>query len=57
MRSISAIASPELTPGAPAPRTWTAGRLLKRVSVPGPLDYWMRASERSGIISPFSLFT
>ena len=49
---ISAIASPELTPGLPAPRTCTAGKLLKRVSVPGPLEYSMRASERSGIISP-----
>jgi hypothetical protein len=57
MRSISAIASPELTPGLPPPRTCTAGRLLKRVIVPGPLVYSMRASERSGIISPFALLT
>ena len=57
MRSTSAIAWPELTPGAPLPKTFTDGRLLKRSSVPGPLAYSTRARAFTGIISPFSLLT
>jgi hypothetical protein len=55
--SIFSSTCPELTPGAPAPRMVTAGRLLKRSSVSGPLVYWMLASARTGTISPRSLRT
>ena len=52
MRSTSAIACPELTPGAPWPNSFTAGRLLKRSSVSGPDEYFTVASADTGTISP-----
>ena len=57
MRSTSAMASPELTPGLPLPIIFTAGRLSKRSRVPGPVEYSIFASARSGTISPLSLRT
>ncbi len=55
--SIFSSTCPELTPGTPAPRTVTAGRLLKRSSVSGPETCCTFASERIGTISPLSLRT
>src|SRR5690242_7211264 len=52
MRSTSAIAWPELTPGAPWPSSFTAGRSLKRSSVSGPDEYFTLASADTGTISP-----
>ena len=54
MRSTSAIAWPELTPGAPWPISFTAGRLLKRSSISGPDEYFTVASADTGTISPES---
>src|SRR6185436_14952518 len=54
MRSTSAIACPELMPGAPWPNIFTAGRLLKRSSVSGPDEYLMLASADTGTICPES---
>ena len=54
MRSTSSIAWPDEMPGAAAPKSFTAGRLLKRASESGPEAYLTFASERNGIISPFS---
>ena len=52
MRSTSAMAWPELTPGAPWPNSFTAGRLLKRSSVSGPDEYLMLAMADTGTICP-----
>ena len=51
-RSTSAIAWPELIPGAPCPRILTAGRLLKRSSVSGPDEYSTDAIADTGTICP-----
>jgi hypothetical protein len=55
--SIFSSAWPVDTPGPPLPSTVTAGRLLKRSSMSGPLVCSMVASARMGTISPFSLLT
>src|SRR5262252_1824376 len=54
MRSTSAIACPELTPGAAWPNIFTAGRLLKRSSISGPEAKLTVASADIGTICPES---
>ena len=52
-RSISSIASPELTPGAGWPWISKAGTPLKRVRLLGAVSQPASAKEENGAISPF----